>query len=66
MKKKTLRVSYDSKVLGVCGGLSEYFEVDPVFVRLAFLIFLFAGGSALLVYLCLYCVMGEAIDASYW
>ena len=34
MKKLTLSET-DKKIGGVCGGIAEYFEVDPTIVRLA-------------------------------
>ena len=36
---------------GVAGGIAEYFDIDPVIVRLLFVLFLFAGGAAFLVYI---------------
>lgn len=36
---------------GVCGGLSEYFNVDPVFIRIIFVVGLFSGGLGLIAYL---------------
>ncbi len=37
MKNKSLyRSESDKKILGVCGGLAQYFEVDPVLVRVLF------------------------------
>ena len=35
---------------GVCGGIAEYFNVDPTIIRLAWVLFSLAGGSGLLVY----------------
>ena len=32
--KRLSRSSTDRKIAGVCGGLAEYFEVDPTIVRL--------------------------------
>lgn len=49
--KRLYRSRTDSKIAGVCGGLGEYFNIDPVWVRLLFVLFFFAGGSALLVYI---------------
>lgn len=49
--KRLWRSRRDRKIAGVCGGLGEYFKIDPVWVRLTFVIFLLLGGSALLVYL---------------
>ncbi len=44
MAKKLYRSSYNKMVGGVCGGLAEYFDVDPTIIRLvtAFLI-IFSG-----------------------
>ncbi|GMU85249.1 MAG: hypothetical protein AMXMBFR48_04910 [Ignavibacteriales bacterium] len=36
---------------GVAGGLAEYFEVDPVLVRLAFVLLFFFNGVGLLLYI---------------
>ena len=33
---------------GVCGGIAEYFGVDPTIVRLAWVVFCALGGSGLL------------------
>ena len=47
----------DKVVLGVCGGLAEYFGVDPVVVRLAFVAAALAGGASLVVYVVLAIVL---------
>jgi phage shock protein PspC (stress-responsive transcriptional regulator) len=36
---------------GVCGGIAEYFEIDPVIVRLIAVALFFVGGSAILAYI---------------
>lgn len=38
-------------VAGVCGGLAEYFDVDPVLVRIIFIVFTIFGGFAVLAYI---------------
>jgi len=43
--KRLYRNSKDKKLGGVCSGLGEYFNVDPVIIRLALLLLLFAGGG---------------------
>lgn len=49
---KRLYKSRKNKVIdGVCGGIAEYFEVDPVLVRIIFVLFFFLGGSAILAYI---------------
>ena len=45
--------SGDKKIFGVCGGLGNYFDIDPTVVRIAFLVAFFGFGSGLLVYLIL-------------
>ena len=40
----------ECKIAGVCSGIAEYFEIDPVIVRLVFLLGLFLGGG-LIVYI---------------
>jgi phage shock protein PspC (stress-responsive transcriptional regulator) len=41
----------------VCGGLGEYFELDPVLFRAAFLVLVLAGGLGILLYLALWLVV---------
>ena len=50
--KKMYRSSFNKKIAGVCGGIAEYLNVDPVIVRLLFFasVFLLHGGT-LLVYI---------------
>ncbi|MFQ6135216.1 MAG: PspC domain-containing protein [Nitrososphaerales archaeon] len=38
-------------VAGVCGGIGEYFNVDPTFVRLAFVLLVLANGVGILLYI---------------
>ena len=47
----------ERKIAGVCGGLGQYFEVDPVLFRAAFLVLAFAGGLGILLYLALWLVV---------
>ncbi|MCR5680141.1 MAG: PspC domain-containing protein [Prevotella sp.] len=44
----------DKKLGGVCGGLAEYFNVDPLLVRVAFLLLFFGLGTGLLAYIALW------------
>ncbi len=48
--EKLYRSTTDHKIAGVCGGLGEYFKVDPVIFRIIFVVFLFTGAG-LLVYI---------------
>ena len=49
----------DRVVFGVCAGLGEYFDLDPVLFRLAFVLISLAGGAGVLVYLVLALVLPE-------
>lgn len=42
---------------GVCGGLGKYFKIDPVFIRLLFVLITLAGGSGVLIYFILWIVI---------
>lgn len=52
MTDKKLYRSIDQRMIsGVCGGVGEYFNLDPNVIRLAFLLFCAMGGSGFIVYL---------------
>ena len=51
MKKRLYKSSTDKKVCGVCGGIANYFDVDPTVIRLAWIIFTLVGGSGLIAYI---------------
>ena len=36
---------------GVCGGIAEYFDVDPTFIRLGWILFCAVGGSGIIAYI---------------
>jgi phage shock protein PspC (stress-responsive transcriptional regulator) len=44
MTKHLYRSRTDRKIAGVCGGLAEYFGIDPVIVRIIAVILLLPGG----------------------
>lgn len=49
--KKLYRSESNRMIAGVCGGIAEYFDIDPTLVRLGFVLFCLAGGSGVPVYL---------------
>lgn len=51
MEKKLYRIEEGKVLCGVCGGIAEYFNIDPTLVRLGFVLLSCMGGSALLVYI---------------
>jgi len=50
-------------ISGVCGGLGLYFGVDPVIVRLLFVVLALSTGLTLILYPILWLIMPEAADA---
>jgi phage shock protein PspC (stress-responsive transcriptional regulator) len=62
--RRLYRDPENSVIGGVCGGLSAYFNVDPVIFRLLFVIFFFAGGASILVYVILWIVLPKAETAA--
>ncbi len=51
MEKKLYRSSRQQVVAGVCGGISDYFDVDVTIIRLAWAALFFLGGSGLILYI---------------
>jgi phage shock protein C len=43
-KKKLCRSSKDKILFGVCGGIAEYFDADPLVARLGFILLAFVTG----------------------
>ncbi len=49
---RVLRRSREDRVIaGVCGGLGRYLGIDPVLLRIAFVVLALAGGGGVLLYL---------------
>lgn len=44
MKKRLYRSRKDKMIAGVCGGLADYFNIDPVIPRIIFFLLLLPGG----------------------
>ena len=57
--KKLRRSTKDKKILGVCAGFAEYFDIDVTIVRIIFLVLLLGAGSGLLAYLICALIMPE-------
>lgn len=54
MEKRLYRSRTDRMISGVCGGLAEYFDVDPTIIRIAFVVLtLISGGFGLIAYIIL-------------
>lgn len=51
MQKRLFRSNKNKIIAGVAGGLGEYFDVDPVIIRIIFVVTGLMGGSGLLAYI---------------
>ena len=57
--KKLTKSSVDRKIFGVCGGLGEYFNIDPMIFRLGFVVLVLAFGTGVLAYIVCGLVMSD-------
>lgn len=51
MKKRLHRSNENKVIAGVCGGIAEYFDMNPTLIRLAWILFCALGGSGVLAYI---------------
>jgi phage shock protein C len=58
-KPKRLYRSKERVLAGVCGGVAEYFNVDPVLVRFLWVLWAFLGGTGILAYLIAWVIIPE-------
>lgn len=58
--KRLYRSTTDRVIGGVASGLASYFKLDPLLVRLLFVIFAIVGGGAVLIYIILWIVTPDA------
>jgi phage shock protein C len=59
MQKKLYRSKNDRMIAGVCGGLAEYFSIDPIIARVLMLVFAVGAGSGILAYFILWIFVPE-------
>lgn len=51
MSKRLYKSNTDKMIDGVCGGIAEYFDIDPTLVRLAWVLLCAMGGSGFIAYI---------------
>ena len=51
MNKRLYKSTENKMVDGICGGIAEYFGIDPTLVRLAWVLFCAMGGSGFVAYI---------------
>jgi len=60
MTKRLYRSRENNVIAGVAGGIAEYLDIDPVLVRIGFVVTTFAGGFGILTYIIAWIIMPEA------
>ena len=51
MSRRLYKSDENRMVEGVCGGIAEYFGIDPALVRVGWVLFCVLGGSGVLAYI---------------
>lgn len=59
-EKRMYRDTDNAKLGGVCSGIAAYFGVDPIIIRILFVVLFIIGGSGVLLYLILLFIIPEA------
>jgi len=55
--KRLVRNTHDEMIGGVCSGIASYLDIDPVIVRLVFVLLALGGGHGIVAYLILWVLM---------
>ena len=62
--KRLYRSRSQRMIAGVCGGIAEYFNTDPTWIRLLFVLLFFLGlGTMALIYLIMWIVVPNSPGA---
>lgn len=51
VKKKLHKSRHNKMIAGICGGIGEYFDIDPTLIRLGWVLFCAMGGSGFVAYI---------------
>ena len=57
--KQFFRSTSNRKLAGVCGGIGDYFNIDPLLVRIGFVMLAWIGGGGLMIYILLWLLAPE-------
>lgn len=60
MNKKLYRVNQGRVIAGVCGGIAEYFNVDPTVVRLGWAVVSCFAGAGIIAYIAAALIIPES------
>ncbi|MDD4646565.1 MAG: PspC domain-containing protein [Bacteroidales bacterium] len=62
--RRMYRDPSNQRIGGVCSGLAAYFRIDPVFIRILFIVFTLTYGAGILIYFVLWAAIPEARTAA--
>lgn len=65
MNKQLYRSRVNKKIAGVCGGIAEYFNIDPTIVRLVWVLFTITYGIGFLAYIVAVIIIPEGRNESF-
>ena len=57
MHKRLYRSNTNRVIAGVCGGIAEYFNIDPIIIRIVAIALLLAGSAGFWAYIILWIVV---------
>lgn len=60
--QRLFRNKKDLWIGGVAGGLSEYFKIDPIIIRMVFIVLALAGGGGVIIYIILWAILPARDD----
>lgn len=63
MERRLQRSRTEKMIAGVCGGLADYFTVDPTIVRVLWVLLTLLGGAGILLYVILWVIMPLQLPA---
>jgi len=58
--QKLYRSRKNRMIAGVCGGIGEYFEIDPTIVRLLWVLLILMGGAGIFLYIAAWIIIPQS------
>lgn len=65
MEKRLYRSDTNKMIAGVCGGIAEYFDMDPTIIRLIWVFLSLAAGSGIIMYIICAIVIPRKSSSNY-
>lgn len=65
MARRLYRSVTDRRIAGVCGGVGEYFDIDPVIVRIIWVALVLGAGIGILAYIIAWLIVPEGSNSNH-